>query len=890
MKSWSRSAIAIRLAPAALAALLLSAGPAHAQNQQQIQQIRQQIEAMGLENMEPAQVRQLLTQMGYDPTVLDSYLESAAAQEGDLVSAEAMRALEALTVQGQQDEEREDGERQREQDGRRGVQTMLPDSSEMEKATGLRVFGLATFARRSNEFAAIGSGPIPPGYVLGPGDEVVLILTGDVEEQYLLPVTREGFIVIPQAGQVWVNGLTVAELRDQLYARLGRVYSGISRGPEASINFQLSLGSVRSNPVFITGEVRRPGTYTTSAMASVLNALYQAGGPQPTGSFRDIRVLRNGEVVERIDLYAYLTSGDNLSNLILAPGDVIFIPPAGPQVALRGAVTREALYELRQGETLVDAIDFAGGLTAPAALGRARITRILPPMQRTEPGVDRTVVDVDLAAVARGDAPVPELYDGDDLRIFRIRPEVRKIVTVSGAIWKNCQLERQAEPQEVERQQERDRELERDLQWDLQRTGVDSVLVRGDSANGAPAPARRVAAPRRPDPPCTFHLEPGMRAWDLIEAAEGLRPDAYRQSAQIVRMDPADSTLAVQSFSLETAADGTPVENPVLREFDAVRIFSQTHFQDSLSVRLSGEVRHPGRGTFQYREGMTLEDLILEAGGLTPEADLTIEVSRRPGADARQQGQITETARIPVSRSYIISEEGIRFYPGDLDSADATSMAAANFELRPHDQVFVRRVPNLSETERTVRIQGEVAYPGVYALRSKDERLSELVDRAGGLTGTAFAGGFRLYRNGQLVNTELPEVLRRRGGASDVILLPGDSMVVPEYDPVVVVQGAVNSPAAVLYREGAGLDYYIANAGGYARNADRKHVNVRFANGEGAVQENMLLFTRSPRPGPGSVVNVPAEPPTQRDFLDSLGDVAQVAASVLTTLLLLTRF
>lgn len=894
MRSWSRYAVASGFAPVALAlaALLAVPAPAIAQTQQQMQQIRQQIEAMGLQNMDPTQIRRILSQMGYDPSVLDSYLESDEGQRGQ-ISSEAMRALEALTLQqqdeeGQDDDRQEEGDREDQRDGR----SMLPDSSEMEMATGLRVFGLSTFARRSDEFAAMGTGPIPPGYVLGPGDEIALILTGDVEQQYLLPVTREGFIVIPQAGQVWVNGLTVAELRERLYTVLGRVYSGVGRSPEASIHFQLSLGSVRSNPVFITGEVRRPGTYTTSALASVLNALYKAGGPLPTGSFRDVRVMRNGEVVERVDLYAYLTSGDNLSDLILAPGDVIFVPPAGAQVAIRGAVTREALYELSPGETLVDAIDFAGGLTAPAALGRARITRILPPMQRTEPGVHRVMDDVDLAALVRGDVPEPELYDGDELRIFRIRPEVRQFVTVSGAIWKDCQIERRPEPQEQERQQERDREEERERNGARPGVGPDSVFVLGDSANGAPAPATRVAEPRRPETPCSFRFQPGMRAWDLIDAAEGLRPDAYRQRAQIVRMDPADSTLSIASFSLETAPDGTPVENPALEEFDAVRIFSQTHFQDSLAVRLSGEVRHPGRGTFRYRDGMTLEDLILEAGGLTPEADLTVEVSRRPGAAARQQGQITETARIPVDRSYIISEEGIRFYPGEPDGGDnGDRMSAANFELRPHDQVFVRRVPNLAETERTVRIQGEVAYPGVYALRSKDERLSHLVERAGGLTNTAFPGGFRLYRNGQLVNTELPAVLRNRGGSDDVILLPGDSMVVPEYDPVVVVQGAVNSPAAVLYKEGAGLDYYIANAGGYARDADRKHVNVRFANGEGAVREKMLLFTRSPKPGPGSVVNVPAVPPErQRDLLDALGEVAQVTSAVLTTLLILTRF
>lgn len=879
----SRPAAVCRCGALIAIAVLLFVAPGQA-SAQTPREIQQQIEALGLQNMTPEQIRQQLTAMGVDASALETFL-ATRQEEGDArqVSPEAIEALRALmpaqdtTAEGRP---REPAEREEETERERAEAALLPDSSALERETGLRVFGLRTFARRSSEFEAVGAGAIPPGYLIGPGDEVVLILSGDVEQQLVLPVTREGFLVIPQAGQVWVNGLTMAELRERLYTVLGRVYSGIGRGPEATVQLQASLGSLRSNRVFVTGEVRRPGGYTTSAVASVLTPLYQAGGPQPTGSFRDVRVVRNGQIVERVDLYEYLTRGSNASDVILQPSDVLFVPPAGPQVAVRGAVTREALYELREGETLLEAIEFAGGLTAPAALGRARITRILPPSQRTEPGVDRTVVDVDLTDVIAGRAPPPQLYDGDEIRIFRVRSELRRIVSVAGAVWKDCVLEqprRQSEP----RQQPVPR--------------VDSVLISGGDTlarTDVERAGRNAAMPVEPPAPCTFHYSPGMRAWDAIEAAEGLRPEAYRQRAQIVRMNPADSTMSILSFSLERDPEGRPLENPPLEEFDALRIFSRADFQDSLAVRLSGEVRRPGGGSFRYRQGMTLEDLLLQAGGLTPEADLVIEVSRRPGAEERRQGQMAEMIQVPVDESYIMSEEGIRFYPGDADVDDRMpGPNAASFVLRPHDQVFVRRVPNLSEGERTIAITGEVLYPGSYALRSKDERLSEIVTRAGGLTTTAFPGGFRLYRNGQLVNVELPSVLRRPGSGDDLIVLPGDSMVVPEYDPVVVVQGAVNSPAAVLYREGAGLEYYIANAGGYSRTADRDNVNVRFANGEGAVRENVLLFNRSPTPGPGSRVNVPIKPADEAfDFVDLLGRVAQIAGTLTTLLLVLDRF
>jgi protein involved in polysaccharide export with SLBB domain len=778
----------------------------------------------------------------------------------------------------------------------------------MEKETGLRVFGLRTFARRGTEFVPVTAGPIPPGYVVGPGDEVVLILTGDVEEDMVLPVTRDGFILIPEAGKVWVNGLTLEELRDRLYRTLGRVYSGLGRGPEASIQLEVSLGRLRTNQVFVTGEVVNPGAYTTSALGSVLNALYLAGGPLPTGSFRDVRVLRNNELVQRVDLYDYLTRGFNMSDVTLNPGDVIFIPPAGQQVAVRGAVTREGLYEVRPDEAFLDALQFAGGLAAPAALGRARITRILPPGQRSEPGLDRTVVDVDLAAVIRGDTPPPPLYDGDELRIFRVRPEVRKIVTVSGAIWKNCVLPQNAggqqpppageeypgwpQPQSDPTSPEGQYPAWPPVTGDGIPPGM-AVLPTGDTVSLDSIAHERQAREREAGEKaavCTFHYRPGMRAWDLIAAADGLRPEAYRQRAQILRVDPADSTLSIVPFTLELNPDGTPLENPALEEFDALRVFSRAGFQDSLKVRISGEVRHPGEGMFEYREGMTLEDLLLEAGGLTPEADLVIEVSRRPELQERRAGRLAHTIRVPVDESYIMTEEGIRYYPGDPAQIEDNGDDRSHFELRPHDHVFVRRVPNLSEGDRTVTISGEVAYPGAYTLQSKDERLSDLLERTGGLTNTAFAGGFRLYRDGELVNTDLPSVLESPGSPPDLILLPGDSMVLPEYDPVVLVQGAVNSPAQVLYREGAGLDYYIENAGGYARSADRGNVHVRYANGEGAVRERVLLFRRSPTPGPGSVVSVPEVPEDERgDFLRSVAEITAVTASVLQTLLILTR-
>ncbi|HSR42014.1 MAG TPA: SLBB domain-containing protein, partial [Longimicrobiales bacterium] len=659
-----------------------------------------------------------------------------------------------------------------------------PDSSAIERERELRVFGLEVFRRATSEFQAVTIGPVPPGYTVGPGDELVLILTGDVERFYDLPVTREGFVVIPQVGQVWVNGLTLAGIWDQLYTRLGESYSGIGRGPEATTHFQLTLGQLRPNQVFVTGQVARPGTYVVSAVASALNALYMGGGPLPTGSFRDVRVMRSGELTHRLDLYEYLLQGDNMADLRLEPGDVVFVPVPRAQVSIQGEVARPAIYEMLPDETVADLVAFSGGLNAPAYTRRASITRILAPEERTEPGVDRVTIDVDLAAALADPASAPRLRPGDAVTVYGVQPAVRNTVRIDGGVWHSGR----------------------------------------------------------------FRLEPGMRAWDLIQRAEGLRDDAYRTRAQIVRIDPVDSTRSVIPFSLELDAGGLPVANPALREYDAVRVFRESDYTTEFPVRIAGEVREPLDTLFE--EGMTLRDLILRAGGLTPTADLTVEVARLPDPARRGGDTIAEVLEVPVDSSYLVSRQGQQYYQG-LRAPDAD--AAAEFLLRPYDRVFVREVPDF-ETQRTVQVRGQVRQPGYYALRRKDERLSSLIQRASGLRSEAYTGGARLYRDGVRVNVDLEAALASQGGRDDVVLLAGDSLFIPEYNPVVIVRGAVNgeSPIAIQYRPGAGLGYYIDNAGGYARNADEGRVHVRFANGEGATVGRVLfLFRTAPEPLPG---------------------------------------
>ena len=158
-------------------------------------------------------------------------------------------------------------------------------------------------------------------------------------------------------------------------------------------------------------------------------------------------------------------------------------------------------------------------------------------------------------------------------------------------------------------------------------------------------------------------------------------------------------------------------------------------------------------------------------------------------------------------------------------------------------------------SDEAVRRPRGAGAPGTYALTRKDERVSNLLMRAGGLLPTAYAGGaqfFRAQNQAGRVNLDVQRILAQPRGHEDVALQPGDSLEIPEYMPMVRVEGAVNAPGSVRYREGAGLDYYVQNTGGYARNADKGRVSVRYANGSAGTVGGSCSSARRPRRGPGA--------------------------------------
>jgi len=344
-----------------------------------------------------------------------------------------------------------------------------------------------------------------------------------------------------------------------------------------------------------------------------------------------------------------------------------------------------------------------------------------------------------------------------------------------------------------------------------------------------------------------------------------------------------------------TLADttGNVVTDIPLQEDDEIRVFSATEFRPKRYVAITGAVRKSGQ--FAYRDGMTLRDLVLLAGGLLENALLNqAEVARLP--EDRTAGVTARPFRVPLDSSYLFERGPDGRYAGP-PGLPAPTGPTPEVVLRAYDNVLIFRQPDFA-LQRTVYLGGEVRYPGRYALRTKSERLSDLLARAGGLTSEGYADGVEFYRKRDRVGRigiDLPSVLRRPTYRDNLVLVDGDSVVVPPFNAVVTVKGAVNAPVAVAYVPGRNIDFYINAAGGPTRNADRRHAYVVQPNGKlESLEIHVFAPDVRPVPRPGARVVVPERPSTdgQQGFSQALSVAAQVVgtlAALLTTVVALRR-
>jgi protein involved in polysaccharide export with SLBB domain len=404
---------------------------------------------------------------------------------------------------------------------------------------------------------------------------------------------------------------------------------------------------------------------------------------------------------------------------------------------------------------------------------------------------------------------------------------------------------------------------------------------------------RITGAVSRPD---VYQLTPNLKVADLIRRADGLKEDAYTGRGQIIRLQD-DLSRSMIPFDIKKALAGDPTNNELLRREDEVLISSILDLRDSFKVTIQGEIRVPGQ--YDYVENLTLKDLILQAGGFTDAAFKNIEIARLIRRDS--------ISPVDNRASSIIYTE----------INDNLSSTTANIALEAFDVVTIRRKAGYTLPE-TVIVTGQVQYPGPYALSNRNDRVSDILKRAGGYTPDAYPEGAyvkryktdeenlkllqeeRIERKLQKKNIEgdtsslsletkreydqipldLLAIGKNPGSVEDLVVRSKDELFIPKFDGEVKVDGSVLMITRVPYQKNNTIRDYINEAGGFSGDAWRKKAYVVYANGKAATTRHFLFFKLYPKVLPGSTVKVPPKPEKQKANTGEIIGIASALASL----------
>ena len=813
-----------------------------------------------------------------------------------------------------------------------GRRLQIFPEGELPEWETLKYFGYDTFKTIPDAFTPQPTGPADGSYIVGPDDELRLTVWGGAEFTYDLQVDPEGRVTVPNVGQLTVAGKSLDDLRQDMKSWLSRSYAGLTSDPP-TVFMDLTLTRVRPTQVFVLGEVPQPGGYMVSSFSTVFNALYSVGGPLQRGTLRNIKLIRDGEVVSTVDLYDYLMEGYSPNSVQLRSNDYVFVPPRGKTVAITGAVKRPAYYEMQEGETMANLLDYAGGLKPRAYAKRFRIERVVPFGEREDPSVARKVIDASLEEV-RSDSMDIDLADGDRVRILSIAeakdPAVQARIDaaeVTGAVFQPGQYEIGRSVRTVKDLIERADGLTGDAyrpQADLVRIDdslnqtsrsldLNAVMDDAPQANVVLQPGDSLHVPSRRKMradrtvritgqvrnPGTYRYREGMTLRSLLVKGGGLTDEEYRKDvflgrADLFRVSGDGDEERVIPFHLGNVLNGQGMADRTLRPEDEVRVYPASVGRlEKRFVKISGAVQATGR--YAFRDNMTLKDLILQANGFEEGASLkSVEVTRmvETGDSERLRAN---TIQVPL----VSGELGVKEVNFSVEDTTRALQAAADFRLRHRDQVFIRTDPTFQPQE-TVTLRGEVKYPGTYTLLRDNERLSNVIERAGGVLSTGYLKGGRLVRDqarsdegvlAQQTSEQVIVEMRRavRGNPDeDVILRPGDEVVIPTQPNTVAVRGNVANEGLLKHEEGRRVDYYLERAGGTSRNTEA----VFLTQASGATFEvNTGWFQRTPVVDDGAVIRVTQEPEKEEtvDYAEIASNVTQILSSALTVLVLATR-
>ncbi len=753
---------------------------------------------------------------------------------------------------------------------RQAVPQPLDSPTEFQQAIAnslgrmLPIYGASLFRNPPSTFAPLTMVPVTPDYVIGPGDELLIQLWGQVTLNGRFTVDRAGSIYIPQVGPVHVAGLQYGQVQESLKSQVGRVFR--------NFDLNVNMGQLRSIQVFVVGQAQRPGSYTISSLSTLVNALFATGGPKPQGSLRNIQLKRGNTTVINFDLYDLLLRGDKSKDVQLLPGDVIYIPPVGPQVAVAGSVNSPAIYELKSGQptNVGDILEIAAGLTSVASNENVRLERVDEHRQRS-------IIQFPLDAQGK----VTVLQDGDLLEVVSVLNEYKDAITLRGNVanpgryaWMPGMHVRDLIPNK-EALITRDYWLKRSqlgqpgltyIPTCLPQTPYGLPMLRYGIPVGEEGlnPNWRYSSTRNP------YLT-GLPFGNIEGNGAGVAPDGSRLTDGGL-----DCTPIPESATASTGQNDNYTAPPMLggtsqQQQQQTPGGQQSPMQQSPSITSMASasigatvVAAATSGEFRPRNDVKLSE---------PDIDWNYAVIER------QSKENLTTALLPFNLGKLVLEND----------------PSQNLELLPGDMVTIFskadiRVPTEQQT-KFVRLEGEFVSAGIYSVKPA-ETLRQLVERAGGLTPQAYLYGSEFTREAtrrvqqqrlneyvnqislqastnatnaaskaispqdsaaaQLAQAQVQNIIAslRQAQATgrivlnlppnsssnadlpDIPLEDGDRFIVPRVPTTVSVNGAVYNQNSFLYDSHRRLGDYIRLAGGANRDADKDRAYVIRAGGE----------------------------------------------------------
>lgn len=719
---------------------------------------------------------------------------------------------------------------------------------------GNDIYGHALFTGKGLDvFRTTDGAQAPETYVLGEGDEVHISIFGSSQTDMHQRIGPDGSIQPAGSGKIFLKGMTLAQSRHAIRTKLSQYFS--FREDQIAV----TITTARTVSVSIYGEVGVQGGFTISALNTAFNALAAAGGPTAIGSVRNVQLSRNGKT-SRLDLYKYMTNPDMGANYDIQNGDVIFVPVAQKVVSIEGAVRRPMRYELVEGETLLDLINYAGGL-------RDDVYPDFVQVERYEAGTKK-FLEYNLKDVMAKHTNV-SLEAGDVVRIRSGNEPMDQYVSINGDVYyggnydlsKNRSLQTlidNAKPRYTARTEfvyvERRRPDETVEILTVPFPGIngnpDFELQERDAVRVLNQAAFRdvesisVGGQVRSPFTRTFGLNDRMTVAQAIEYADGLKPSVY-PVAYIFRRDLTNADK-MEYIRINLDTDG----ETVLQPGDRLNIYDNATYTDIGEVRVSGAVKNPF-GT-AYDPSLTVHDLLSMAGGFTVGAAFDrVEVFRLNISDKDEAHM--DLITLKVNQDYQLIEN-------------------QDFQLQPYDHIVVRMTPNFS-MGRTVEVNGRVRYPGVYVLEDNKTQLWEIIKMAGGLLDDADPYA-RLTRTkgriGGSIGLQLNKVKHHKGSLKhDPILMDGDVINVVRQENTVVIRETGTrmgqyvpddysaTQKNIVYQGKHTARWYVKHfAGGFDKYADRNSVTVTYPNGQSDGTKHFLGIRRSPRVQPGGIITM----------------------------------